>query len=62
VPSRRVDHCFIVLSYRTVEQTLPPDIGPIKATMIEARRFDRKVMLTLLSKWVGADYWHITLY
>jgi hypothetical protein len=50
VPSRRVEHCFIVLSYRTPEQTLAPDIAPIEATMIEARRFDRKVISALLLK------------
>lgn len=50
VPSRRVEHCFFVLSYRTAEQTLAPDIEPVKATMIEARRFDRRVLSTLLTK------------
>ena len=48
VPSRRVEHCFVVLSYRTAEQNTPPDIAPIAATMIEARRFDIMVIKALL--------------
>ena len=48
VPSRRVEHCFVILSYRTVEQDTPPDIAPIAANMIEARRFDLMVIKALL--------------
>jgi hypothetical protein len=49
-PSRRVDHCFIVLSYRTVDNDEIPDLEPISASMIEARRFDKSVVLSLLIK------------